>query len=197
MRCPRAIGLAVVIAAALASFSATGPASATILEDSAGNHVEFFRASDEAGIVFHPPIGSVSCAIGGLQARTLNTGGSAKAVRALVRVLSLRWCRDPVNVLRNGELEIHAAGSRSDGNGTVTSSGLRITLGYLSFHCIFETKSTEIGVLTGSDTTGYVATIDLDGAIPRAGGGSGVFCGSTAAWTGSYQVVPELSLNVR
>ncbi len=73
---------------------------------------------------------------------------------------------------------------------------MRITLGYRGFHCIFETKNTEIGVFTGANTTGYVATIDLNRTIPRGSGDSGAFCGSGAAWTGSYQVVTGLGLNL-
>jgi len=196
MRYLRAIGLAAV-AVALAFTLPAGPASATVLENDEGDHVTFFRASDEAGIVFHASIGSISCAISGLQARMLNAGGSAEAVRAGVRVLSLRWCREPVIVLRDGELEIDAAGATGEGNGTLASDGLKITVAHRGFHCVFETEDTEIGVLTGADTTGSVPTIDLNGSIPRAGGGGGVFCGSAAAWTGSYQVITEPDLNVR
>ena len=195
MGCLGAIGL-VAAAAALALSLLAEPASATVLEDEQGNHVASFRASDEAGIVFHPPVGSVSCAISGLKARGLSTGGSGETVRAPVRVLSLRWCRDTVKVLRNGELEVQAVGPKSDGNGALASDGMRLTVEYHGFHCVFETDKTEIGTLTGASATGYVATIDLDGAIPRAGGGSGAFCGSAAAWTGSYQLVTAFGVDV-
>jgi hypothetical protein len=189
----KAIGLAAAAAALALSLSA-GPAGAAVVEDE-GDRVTFFRASDETGVVFHMAMGTTSCGIGGIQARMPGSGRSAGTVRAHVRVLALRWCRDRVDVLRNGELEIQASGPRGDGDGRLRSDGMRLTVESLGLHCVFETKRTEIGVLTGADATGYVATFDLDGALPRADGG--VFCGPTAAWTAFYQVVVPPGLNVR
>jgi hypothetical protein len=36
----------------------------------------------------------------------------------------------------------------------------------------------------------------ISATIPRTGGSSGIFCGSTAAWTGAYKVMSPATLNI-
>ena len=66
------------------------------------------------------------------------------------------------------------------------------------FHCIFETSpsGTDIGTLTGSAIAKGTATLDIEATIPRVGGSSGFFCGTTAQWTGAYQFNSPDPLNI-
>jgi hypothetical protein len=91
-------------------------------------------------------------------------------------------------VLATGTGEIHTAGATSNGNGTATSTGTRVTVVYFGFHCIFETNKTDVGTLTGSNNTKGKATGDISATIPRVGGSSGAFCGSSAPLTGSVVI---------
>lgn len=71
-----------------------------------------------------------------------------------------------------------------------------MTVEVSGFHCIYKTSSTDIGTLTGSANTESNPTLDIEATIPRTGGRSGAFCGSTAKWTGSYKVTAPNPLNV-
>jgi len=63
------------------------------------------------------------------------------------------------------------------------------------FHCIFGTGAgTDIGTVTTNTASGGAATLDIGATIPRTGGTSGVFCGSTAQWTGTYKTTVPATL---
>jgi len=96
-----------------------------------------------------------------------------------------------VTVITKGSLEIHTRETGVTESGTLTSSGSEVTVEFLGFHCIFKTSSTDIGTLTAN---GGNATFDIAATIPRTGGRSGAFCGSTAQWTGSYSVCGDVGV---
>jgi hypothetical protein len=50
--------------------------------------------------------------------------------------------------------------------------------------------------LTGSTTTGGNATLDIAATIPRTGGTSGAFCGSSIQWTAAFKFTAPSTLNV-
>ena len=107
-----------------------------------------------------------------------------------------------VQVLKSGSLEIHTEYGVEDpnkeitniqkpnstNNGTLTSTGSEVTVEKAGFHCIYKTSATDLGTVTGSTTTKGKATLDISATIPRTGGRSGAFCGSSAPWTGSYVI---------
>ena len=86
-----------------------------------------------------------------------------------------------VHVLETGSLSIAPSGG---GNGLVKSTGHKVTVETFGAHCIYATNNTALGTITG----GSPATLDISVSIPRTGGKSGVFCGSSAPLTGSYEV---------
>lgn len=193
------------LVAALASvmaFASTGSASATELTCGpaicpAGTVI---HGVSEGHIIFENTfIGEIKCR-STIQAKTVNVGGAAETVRATVEEHLYFECTEGAvaHTIRNGEFEIHTQNEPINNfNGTVTSSGTEVTLEVLGLHCIISTSNTHLGTITGSANTGGTATWDLEGTlIPRTGGRSGAFCGSTVRITGSYLIDQPMVLNV-
>ncbi|HET9396568.1 MAG TPA: hypothetical protein VFO36_10965, partial [Nitrospiraceae bacterium] len=193
------LGLAAVAAAALMAFVGAGTASATQLTDGSGNVLGVGTAitgESEGTTTLHPPIGSISCNKSHVGGKVGDAGSATTTVSGTIEALSFTECNATVHVLKNGSLEVHTEGSSNNNNGTLTSTGAQVTVVYLGFHCIFSTNNTDLGTVTGSATTGGNATLDIKATIPRTGGSSGAFCGTTAAWTGSYKVTEPGTLNI-
>lgn len=201
MRYLKVWGLAVLGAVVMTCFGATS-ALATELDGPGGalpsGTVIHFDL--EEYLSMHPPIGTIECEISTISAKTTNAGSSTETVKAAVESLSLEACNSAFTVLKKGALEIHtdtADGSGVSGNGTVTWSGLELTTSFLGFHCIFSTNSTDLGTIVGSTSGGgRSAELKLTATIPRTGGNSGAFCGSTAQWTGTYSITSPSVLDV-
>jgi hypothetical protein len=185
-------GAAAVMAAALVAF-AVPTASATTLGLQTGTTIS---AEAEGTTILHPPIGDIECKKSSVSGKTTNEGGATETVKGNIEALSFTECNATVTVLAKGSLEVHTREATENGNGTLTSSGTEVTVEFAGFHCIFKTSSTDIGTFTGSPVSGGNATFDIAATIPRTGGRSGAFCGSTAAWTGSYNVTSPSPLAV-
>jgi hypothetical protein len=194
MKQARMFGLA-ALAAALMAFVVAGTASATELDNASGMVTtgSTFALNLEGNLIMHPPIGDFECSKSLLSGKTTNTGSASETVKANVESWTFQECNTAITVLKRGTLEIHSSGSN---NGTLTSSGMELTVNYLGFHCIFGTSNTDLGTITGSKNTGSTATFDISATIPRTGGMSGFFCGSTAQWTGAYGFTSPDTLNV-
>ncbi len=205
----RKLGLATLVVGALLASVGTGVASATELDDALGMLLpgELVSAGAEGTTTLHPPIGDIECSGSGVAGTTFNTGSSTETVRVSIGDLWFNGCNATVTVLAKGSLEFHtpyalnergelAQKSTSNNNGTLTSSGTEITVEFVGSHCIFKTNGTDIGTLTGSANTKGTATLDIEAVIPRTGGRSGAFCGTTAQWTGSYGILSPGVLNV-
>jgi hypothetical protein len=148
------------------------------------------QAEAAQAITLHPPIGDIECNKSTYTAHTTNTGGAGITVQAGLTALTFGECNAEVVVLKQGGYIIHTTVEieAANHNGTVTSTGMELTVSFLGFHCIFGTKETDFGDLTGSTTTGGTPTFDLQASMPRTGGRSGAFCGSTAQVTGDYKI---------
>ena len=197
MKSLKAYFLAVLIAAALASVTGVGSASATELTctDLEWTKVmcptgTMIQAETAQTITLHPPIGDIECRKSTYTAHTTNTGGTSATVEARLTALTFSECNAEVVVLKQGGYIIHTTDEieGANHNGTVTTTGTEVTVGFAGFHCIFTTKETDFGHLTGSSTTGGTPTFDLAASMPRTGGRSGAFCGSTAQVTGDYKL---------
>ncbi len=210
MNCLKMLGLAAIAAGALMAFAGAGTASATELTctNALGNKVmcetgTVILFESEGHTVIDSPIGNIECA-SAAEVQASNTGGTSETVKLTMRTLIFGPpCTNSVvvQVLAKGTWEIHTdpadpIGSEGKtGNGTVTSTGTKITVEQSGFHCIFETTNTDIGTLTGASTATnaakeftHMATLDISARIPRTGGRSGIFCGESSPWTGSYTV---------
>lgn len=219
MKYLKMLGLAAIAAGALMAFAGAGTASATELTctEPAGTKVmcgigTVIHSESEGHAVLDSIIGKIECN-STVEGATTNTGSATETVDGEISVLSFTGCTTAVvKVLKNGNLEIHTQittiedpGSPPvitevtdgiNGNGTLTSTGAEVTVETFGFHCIFTTKNTKIGTVTGSSTTGGSATLDISATIPRTGGRSGSFCGASAPWTGSYKVTKPTWIDV-
>jgi hypothetical protein len=193
MKYIKMLGLAAVAAAALMAFVGASTASAATLTSPANSVVTVgteIKAENEGKVILDPPFGAIECSVSTVAGKVTNAGGKTgeevtHTVSGSIETLTFSSCNATVTVLKKGTLEIHSLGN---GNGTLTSSGAEVTVQFFGTHCIFATNNTDLGTVTGSSTTGKTATLDISATIPRTGGSSGVFCGSTAAWTGAYEV---------
>jgi hypothetical protein len=196
MKYLKLMGLAAVAAAALMAFA--GTASATLLTGTgcAGTGCvtgTTIAAENEGTVTLDPPFGAIECKESKVSGKTTNAGGTGVAVNGNIETLTFASCNATVTVLTKGTLSITGTGSS---NGTLTSSGAEVTVEFIGTHCIFKTSSTSLGTVTGSETTKATATLDISATIPRTGGRSGAFCGTTAAWTGAYKVTNPDTLNI-
>jgi len=139
----------------------------------------------EGGIVLHPPFGSIECKSATSEGNVTSAGSATTTPTGKTTFTQYKECNATVTVLQAGTGETHTAGASNNGNGLITSTGSEVTVNYLGFHCIFKTNNTSVGEFTGSNNTGGTATFDIKATIPRTGGSSGAFCGSTAQMTGS------------
>lgn len=127
--------------------------------------------------------------------KTTTTGGLVlgvtTAVDSVVEELKFYNCTNgvTVHVLKRGTLKVTSSGG---GSATVVSTGSEWTVVQAGFHCVFSTNNTTLGTLTG----GAEANLDIAATIPRTGGSSGVFCGSSAPWTGKYRITKPKPLIV-
>jgi hypothetical protein len=199
MKIIKMFGLAAIAAAALMAVVGVGSASATRLTAPDGTFAPagtLITAEVEVGtsVILHPPFGDIICEKSHVEGKTSNAGSTTETVKGTISTLSFTSCNATVTVLKPGSLEIHWI---SGNDGTVTSSGTEVTVEFFGTHCIFATSNTDIGTLTGATTTKTEhATFDISATIPRTGGRSGAFCGSTAKWTGNYTITTPKNLNV-
>jgi hypothetical protein len=198
MKYLKMLGLAAIAAAALMAFAGAGTASATELTCGASmcEKETTISSASEGHAVLDSIIGKIECN-SEVSGKTENTGGASETVKGAISTLDFTGCTTAtVHVLKSGSLEIHTQNAEANNNGTLTSTGAEVTVETSGFHCIFTTKETDIGTVTGSANTSGNATLDISATIPRTGGRSGAFCGSSAPWTGSYKVTAPATLNV-
>ncbi|HET9397133.1 MAG TPA: hypothetical protein VFO36_13885 [Nitrospiraceae bacterium] len=175
---------------AIGMLAGAGTASAAIIESGSGTQYKAgtqISAASEGTTEFHTVFGSINCNSFSLAGTTTNDGSPGTNVNVAISSLAWSGCNAIVVVLANGSLSIEPL---SGGNAAIYSTGTEVTIEYLGFHCIFKTNNTKIGTLTG----GTPATLDIQAQIPRTGGRSGLFCGSSGVLTGSLAVSNPSSL---
>lgn len=137
------------------------------------------------GVTLHPPIGEIVCLSATSEGTVTSPGSATTTPTGKTSFTKYGECNATVTVLKAGSGETHTTGAGNNGNGTITSTGSEVTVVFSGFHCVFSTNNTSVGEFTGSNNTGGTAKFDIKATIPRTGGSSGIFCGSTAAMTGS------------
>jgi hypothetical protein len=199
MKYVKMLGLTAIAGATLMMLVGAGTASATTVTCPAGTACPAgvsITATSEGKVVLDAPFATIEC-MSTAEGHTTNTT-ETPGVSAGVNdgpITRLEWTNcgsDTVNTLATGSLTVESAGSS---NGTVKSTGAKVTIVHLGFHCIYETNATNLGTVTGTSTTGANATLDIKATIPRTGGNSGAFCGSSAPFTGSYEVTSPTFLD--
>jgi hypothetical protein len=199
MKYVKMLGLAAIAAAALMAFVGAGSASAAELTCPPGTTcpvgTTFHAVSGTEAVpkkaVLDAPFGNIECN------STVHGHVTSSNPTIAIEITSLIFNNcgsDTVTTLATGTLGItNIAGTK---DGTVTSTGAKVTVEHIGTHCIFETSSTDIGRLTGTTSTGGTPVFDISATIPRVGGRSGAFCGSSAPWTGSYSIDAPMSGDV-
>jgi hypothetical protein len=203
MRNLKMLGLAAIAAGALTAIAGVGSAAATELTCEPGVMCPAgteMHGQSEGHVVLDSPIGEIKCNVA-LEGKTSNTGGPSETVFGTGLVSTITNCTDGavIQVLQKGTVEVHTDPndpSGASGNGTLTSTGTRVTVELFGAHCIFETNATDAGTITGSTATKGKATIDLSVRVPRVGGRSGALCGSTAPATGSGVIESPTFLDI-
>jgi hypothetical protein len=194
MKYIKMLGLAAVAAAALMAFVGAGSASAAELTCNGSPCAigATIHSVSEGKAVLDAPFGNVECESTVHGEVTKNGEAGKPAVGQITETpgpnTGLNWTNcggDTVTTLKAGTLSIESSGE-------VKSSGARVTVVHLGVHCIFETSNTKVGTLSGGTT----AKLTISATIPRVGGSGGVFCGSSAPWTGSYMVNTPHTLTV-
>ena len=188
--------LAVAAVAAAAMMAVAGSASATVLTETIGGvdtqvpvnaeltgHLE---AGTEATLK-SSFIGEVKCSVSTIAGKVTNAGGATETVQGEITELTFTSCNGTVTVLKKGTLEVHTEGASANGNGTLTSNGAEVTVELAGLHCIFTTSNTDVGQVKGTHSGSVEAKAEST-PIPRTGGRSGAFCGSSATWRAAYTI---------
>ncbi len=188
------------LAAALMALALTGTASATVITGEGGKTLpagSFSESTNSGAIILESSfIGKLECNKSVFAGTSTNEGGATETVKGNVETFTFSECNTKITVLTKGTTEAHTAEEKGNNNGNVTSSGAEITVEFSGFHCIFRTSNTSFGTETGSANTGGASVIDLASTVPRTGGRSGAFCGSTATLTGAYKNTTPGVVNV-
>lgn len=198
MKYIKMLGLAAVAASALMAFLGAGSASATVLCKTTTDPCTSkwpagttLTSSLESSAALKTSGGTTiaTCTSGTTSGPLENEGSSTTTPTGWLVILTFDNCNTTVHVLAVGHLEIHKIAGTS--NGTVTSTGSRVTINFLGVSCIFKTNATDIGTLT----EGAPATFDISATIPEETGNFG--CPSSGVWSGSYKFTePATTLSV-
>lgn len=198
MKYVKMLGLLALAAAALMAFVAT--ASATTATSPKGTtYTSTVIGGTEGHAILHDTNGlGITIECNSTVETKVEKHGTGVTVSG--NIIGLGWsnCTNnwSVTTLKPGSLEIHNIPGTE--NGTVTSSGAEVTTEQSStkLHCIYSTSATDIGTLTSTTVTGGNATLDISATIPRTGGRSGILCGASGTWTGSYKIATPGTLYI-
>lgn len=198
MKCLKALGLTIVVAAALMAFLEANAASATTLctatETSCAparkittTQDSVIKASLSGSAVIEETNGTelVTCTVGAMEAAISNEGSSTATVSG--PITSLTWgkvnegCNHTVDTLTTGSFEIHHLGGTD--NGTVTFKNTSITINIFGVSCVYTAGSgTDLGTLVG----GASPTFTFKVSDKKESGG--FLCPEDVLWTATYSI---------
>jgi hypothetical protein len=189
MKYAKILGLLAVAAAALMAFAAS--ASATTVTSPTGTiATPTIHAVNEGGHVkLANPVANIECS--STVEGKVETHGTTETAEGAITTLDFTGCTNNwvVTTISPGTLIAHWT---SGYNGILTSNGAKVKTVRLGLTCVYETKNTEIGTITG----GNPATLDITAKIPINEAESSKLCGTgTAAWSGSYVTTSALYLD--
>lgn len=190
MKYIKTLGLVAVTAVAAMAFAAT--ASATSLTSPAGTTYtgKIIAQLQSSSLIVHNSAGEDFECKGSVAEGTVESHGVGVTAKGNISKWTLSECDATFKILKPGSIEIHAT---SNGNATITSSGMEIEAIGQTMTCIYTTNNTDIGLLTGSKTENARALVS-SAQVPRTGGS--LFCGSTGTLTGEYKITTPSTLYV-
>lgn len=192
MRYVRLLGLVTIVA--IAAMALTATASATTLTSPQGTLYTGKLVAQGTEITVHG-VATYTCSESVAEGEIEQHGSSVTASGPLTK-WSLGACNTHVTVLQLGTVMLHSA-EGSPGNATVTVSGTRVTseVTSMGISCIYETNETDLGILTGTETTGGNAKLSIASPTVNRTGHS-IFCGSSGELTGQYVVTTPSTLYI-
>jgi len=183
MKYLKTIGLATLAVAALMVIAGTGSASATVFCHTTSSPCpEKWKVATEPRFIVKPGTAGIwndtsgavaaKCPEGELRGTITNAGSATETVKISVPASGLTWQNVEgcikTETLEGGTLEVHAI-SGTD-NGTVTVSGVKITISILGASCIYGFGlNANLGTLTGNGSG--TATLDIKTNFVKKEGG--------------------------
>lgn len=193
MKYMKIVGLAAVAAMALMAFVASS-ASATVLTSPAGTRLPagtVVEATLKGSAVLEETGGTT---LDTCTASTVSGKTSAESGTPLTgKIETLDWgngfqCTAPTSTIVNGSFSIEAT---SGGNGILSGSGSKVTVGLFGLSCIYGTAG---GTTLGTVTGGNPAAVDINAVIHLL---EGPFpCPETTKWTATYTITKPTPLFV-
>jgi hypothetical protein len=195
------LGLGLMAAVALMAFVGAGTASATVLEKGGGVKMtagEEIDASMEGTAILESGVTTMGCSEGSGRSMIENPGGAEATVSGTTLSVALPNCGCGSNEVTNGTFEVHSIPGTS--NGTLTGSGFTWTMNCNSpfgkYVCRYITGTNkDFGTLTGSNSTGSTATVDISTTLTKEEPSSGL-CYEVIAFRATYVVTAPDVLNV-
>lgn len=172
----------------LGTLALAATATATVVTTTTGGAAATptFHAASEGHVSLANPIATISCS--STAEGKFESHGAATTATGNLSNLTFTSCTNSwhVTVVNAGSIEIHWT---SGHNGTLTSSGAKVDNTRFGVTCVYETKNTSIGTLTG----GNPATLQIAASIPLNTAESSPLCGTgNAKWEGNYQFTTAL-----
>lgn len=172
--------------AATALMALAGVASASSEFRSGGTTYTSTIEAQSSNISLSGPFTTINCS--GTFAAKVEKHGVLYDAGGKFSSLTFTGC--PLKVLKAGSFDSDGTGG---GNGDFQWFGTELTGETSVGHCIWTTSATQMGTITGNNSTN--AVIDMSpGEIPRTGGS--FFCGSVGYLTGTWTVTTPGTLSV-
>ena len=195
MKYVNALVAAVVAAAALMVFANSASATVLTVTTANGTTDTVTKPAELTGTLVAGTkatlkssfIGEVVCPETTIGLTVTNPGDSTTTVSGEID-FTIKGCNGHVTIIKGGTFELHTEGASANGNGTTTSTGTEFTVEVAGLHCIFTTSNTDVGKVAGAHGESHAIFTAASAAIPRTGGRSGAFCGSSATWSAQYTV---------
>ncbi len=186
MKYVKILGLMAVAAATMMVFA--GSASATSVTTTTGGAASTpaVHAVNEGGhVTLTNSIANIECQ--STVEGAVESHGAGKEASGSLNWLLFTGCTNVWHVteVAPGGLALNWV---SGHNGSLTSTGSKVTTTRFGVTCNYETNGTAIGTLTG----GNPATLDISASIPIAAGSSGLCGTGNAKWSGSYVTTSAL-----
>jgi hypothetical protein len=182
MKYMKILGLAAVAAMALMAFVASS-ASATVLTSPAGTVLPagtVVEATLKGSAVLEETGGTTLDTCTGSTVSGKTSTASGTPLTGNIETLDWSNCIVPTKTFVNGSLSVEAT---SQGNGTVSGSESKVTVGIFGVSCIYGTGT---AVPLGTVTGGEPATVDINAVIHLQEGG--ILCPTTTKWTATYTI---------
>ena len=187
MKYVKILGLLAVAAAAMMAFAVSASATTVTTTTGGAAATPTIHAVNEGGkhVKLANNIATIECqsTVGG----KVESHGAGVTAKGNLTSLLFTSCTNEWHVTATalGSLEVHWT---SGHNGTLTSTGSKVSATRSGVTCNYETNNTKIGTVTG----GSPATLHIEASIPLAAGSS-FLCGSgSAKWEGAYVTTEAL-----